>query len=99
MLMHEARSSIINIRTFSCAVMAPEQYPGVVPLLGWFTWKPLYTTRPHCCADTAPTGVLKLNSCANWCWAQFASEWSASVQVIAELPWNWRQASGEVSQT
>jgi SH3-like domain-containing protein len=34
---------------------------------------------------------------ANCCWIQLASGFP--VQVVAEFPWNWRQASGDVSHT
>ena len=37
---------------------------------------------------------MKLNSWANWCWTQFVP---APVQVVAELPANWRHAIGDVN--
>ena len=95
--MHDARSSIMNSSTFSCAVIGPVQYSGVVPLAGWLTWKPLNTTRPHCWSAGEPTGVLNENSWANWCWMQLALDCGLVLQSTAVLPANCRQASGELS--
>lgn len=32
-------------------------------VLALFTWKPLNSTRPHCCLDAAPTGALNVYCC------------------------------------
>lgn len=74
MLIHDARSSIMNSSTFSWGLIVPVQYSGVVVMVNLFTWKPLKMTRPHCSATGAATGVLKLNSWANCCWMQLPLE-------------------------
>src|ERR1700735_4018997 len=59
------RSKKLNSSSFSCGVIAPARHSAGKCVAGevesFSTWYSVNNTRPHCWAEGAPTGVLKVN--------------------------------------